>query len=87
MQYVIRKDPGISFEKSELTVEWPDDAAGVYLNNPNRVSVSYQCDDNAVAYVDKTGWITTVRKARLPFAPSLQVMTLIIRLRLPTDFM
>ena len=62
VQYVIRKDPGISFEKSELTVEWPDDAAGVYLNNPNRVSVSYQCDDNAVAYVDKTGWITTVEK-------------------------
>ena len=24
------------------------------------MNVSYQCDDNAVAYVDKTGWITTV---------------------------
>lgn len=61
-QYVIRKDPAISFEKSEMTIEWPDDGSGVYLNNPNRVSVTYKSDDTGVAVVDNTGWITTVTK-------------------------
>ena len=60
VEYVIRKDPQISFEKNELTVEWPDDAAGVILNNPNRLDVTYKCDDTGVAYVDRYGYITTV---------------------------
>lgn len=61
VQYVIRKDPAISFEKSEMTIEWPDDGNGVYLNNPNNVAVTYKSDDTGVAYVDKYGWITSAK--------------------------
>ncbi|WP_295728946.1 PKD domain-containing protein [uncultured Muribaculum sp.] len=60
-KYVIRKAPVLSFEEQEFSIEWPDDGSGPYLNNPDRLTVTYKTDDPEVAYVDKFGWITTVK--------------------------
>lgn len=62
-QYAIRKDPELSFEQEEKTVEYTDDwIIGVYLNNPYNVQpVRYEVSDETLAYVDKFGDIMVAR--------------------------
>lgn len=61
--YIIRKDPELSFEKEELTVEYTDDyILGVWLNNPHNVApIKYSASDETMAYVDKYGDIMVAK--------------------------
>ena len=53
----IRQEAGLSFDGTELTVEYPEDSNGLKLNNPNKVTVKYSSSDTNVAAVYSSGAI------------------------------
>ena len=59
-KYVIRQDPELSFEVPSVTVEYPHDVYGPWLNNPHNVEpIYYYAEDNSVAEIDNYGDIWT----------------------------
>ena len=53
-KYIIRKDAELSFEKSEITLDYSDSYyQGVWLNNPHNVSpITYTSSDESVVKLD-----------------------------------
>lgn len=60
--YVIRQDPKLAFNHDSVSVEAPDNYAGLYLTNPSNVKpITYTSSNESVCVVDKYGDLWSVK--------------------------